>query len=353
MEILPLSLLTSISVASEIFSRSYSFSVKSNPDFFTAVHLVPPASTWSRIRHSSSTGQPPLRTRGSPAGLSHLSPQLQLKVEESNRQVETVTWLFEQAVLCTLRKVWVLLVFPEDLGGHVQSGPTTIWSNSHLRRLDGVSDVRRGAAYLCQFAGTESRRPVGLFTNLAGVKAQMVHGWPRLYKVDNHYLYDGPLNDHCSCKQPHTPMKGVNSNEEFHSSASSGFGKQFWLHSLQSFLPFEEHVPLGAGGTSSTSSSLSPSHLSSAPLFSLSRHSGSDSSLYDAWSSGTLSRGMLSDFMILEVLHLETCQNSADLRGVPLVLAPQIRLSVTLVLGLLQNHRLQLHSLHSLWKRPW
>ena len=185
-----------------------------------------------------------------------------------------------------------VLVFPEDL----QSGPTTIWSNSHLRRLDGVSDVRRGAAYLCQFAGTESRRPVGLFTNLARVKAQMVHGWPRLYKVDNHYLYDGPLNDHCSCKQPHTPMKGVNSNEEFHSSASSGFGKQFWLHSLQSFLPFEEHVPLRAGGTSSTSSSLSPSHLSSAPLFSLSRHSGSDSSLYDAWSSGTVSRGMLSEF---------------------------------------------------------
>ena len=62
--------------------------------FFTAVHLAPPASTWSRIRHSSSSGQPPLRTRGSPTGLSHLSPQLQLRVEESNRQVETVTWLF-------------------------------------------------------------------------------------------------------------------------------------------------------------------------------------------------------------------------------------------------------------------
>ena len=263
--------------------------------FFTAVHLAPPASTWSRIRHSSSSGQPPLRTRGSPTGLSHLSPQLQLRVEESNRQVETVTWLFEQAVLCTQRRVWVLLVFPEDLGGHVQSGPTTIWSSSHLRRLDGVSDVRRGAAYLCQFAGTESRRPVGLFTNLAGVKAQMVHGWPRLYKVDNHYLYDGPLNDHCSCTRPHTPMRGVNSDEEFHTSASAGFGKQFWLRSIQFLLTVGEHVPLRAGGTSSTSSSLSPSHLSSEPLFSLSSHSGSDSSLYLAWSSGTLSRGMLSD----------------------------------------------------------
>ena len=103
--------------------------------FFTAVHLAPPASTWSRIRH-------PLRTREHPTGLSHLSPQLQLKVEESNRQIKTVTWLFEQAVLCAQRKMWVLLVFPEDLGGHVQSGPTSIWSSSHLRKLDGMSDVQ-------------------------------------------------------------------------------------------------------------------------------------------------------------------------------------------------------------------
>ena len=66
--------------------------------------------------------------------------------------------------------------------------------------------------------------------------------------------------------------------------------------SIHSLLTVEEHVPLRAGGTSSKSASLSPSHLSSAPLFSLSSHSGSDSSLYDAWSSGTLSRGMLSDF---------------------------------------------------------
>ena len=248
--------------------------------FFTAVHLVPPASTWSRIRHSSTSGQPPLRTRERQTGLSHLSPQLQLKVEESNRQIETVTWL---SVLCAQRKVWVLLVFPEDLGGHVQSGPTSIWSSSHLRKLDGISDVQRGAAFLCQFAGTESCRPVGLFTNITAVKAQMVHGWPRLYRVDKYFMYDGPLNDKCSCTKPHT-------------SASAGFGKRFWSLSTHASLVVEEHVPLRAGGTSSTSSSLSPSHLSSAPLFSLAGHSGSASSLYYAWSSGRLSRSLLSDF---------------------------------------------------------
>ena len=178
----------------------------------------------------------------------------------------------------------------------MQSGPTSIWSSSHLRKLDGMSDVQRGAVFLCQFAGTESRRPVGLFTNLTAVTAQMVHGWPRLYRVDKYFMYDGPLNDKCCCTKPHTPMRGVNSDEEFHSSASAGFGKRFWSLSTHASLVVEEHVPLRAGGTSSTSSSLSPSHRSSAPLFSLAGHSGSASSLYYAWSSGRLSRRMLSDF---------------------------------------------------------
>ena len=124
----------------------------------------------------------------------------------------------------------------------------------------------------------------------------MVHGWPRLYRIDKYFMYDGPLNDKCSCTKPHTPMRGVNSHEEFHSSASAGFGKRFWSLSTHTSLVVEEHVPLRAGGTSSTSSSLSPSHLSSAPLFSLAGHSGSASSLYYAWSSGRPSRSMLSDF---------------------------------------------------------
>ena len=325
--------------------------------FFTAVHLAPPASTWSRIRHSSTSGQPPLRTR---EHQQQSSLSTELKVEESNRQIETVTWLFEQAVLCAQRKVWVLLVFPEDLGGHVQSGPTSIWSSSHLRRLDGVSDVQRGAAFLCQFAGTESRRPVGLFTNLTGVKAQMVHGWPRLYRVDKYFLYDGPLNDKCSCTKPHTPMRGVNSHEEFHSSASAGFGKRFWSLSTHASLVVEEHVPLRAGGTSSTSSSLSPSHLSSAPLFSLAGHSGSASSLYYAWSSGRLSRSMLSDFSgsgnaskffdshpsgdLSQLCRLTPCYFGSG---------TMVRRVVTMVLGVIRFRRLHGHTVPEVCKRPW
>ena len=40
----------------------------------------------------------------------------------------------------------------------------------------------------------------------------------------------------------------------------------------------------------------------------------------------------------LEVNHLETCHNSADLRRVALVLAPMVRRPVTLVLGLVRDH---------------
>ena len=178
------SLCTSISVASWIFSRSY-FSLSTfELDFFAAVHLATPTptpyspspsslpNTWSRVRHSSED-QPQLRSRKHPLGLCSLSPQSQTKDDQSNRELEIVTWLLEQATLCTR----ILLIFPEDLGGREHSGPATIWNNTHLHKLDGASEVQRGATFLRQIASTESRRPVGLFTDLAWVKSQMA---PRL-----------------------------------------------------------------------------------------------------------------------------------------------------------------------------
>ena len=109
------------------------------------------------------------------------------------------------------------------------------------------------------------------------------------------YYYDGPLADSCSFTKPHMPMRGVNRHEEIHSLASAGFGKQFWLHSAPSVLVFEGHVPLGlAVSLPHVPLSLSHSHVSSVPLFSLSGHPGSASTLHDAWSSGKLSRSLLS-----------------------------------------------------------
>ena len=50
--------------------------------YFDMVHNVPSASTWSRSRHSEQSGQPPLRSRSSPLGLSSLSPA---ETEKSQR----------------------------------------------------------------------------------------------------------------------------------------------------------------------------------------------------------------------------------------------------------------------------
>ena len=80
------------------FLRSY-FSLSTFELFFEAVHLAPPANTGSRVRHSSAD-QPPLRSRKHPLGLCSLSPQPQAKVNQSNREIEIVRWLLEQATLC-------------------------------------------------------------------------------------------------------------------------------------------------------------------------------------------------------------------------------------------------------------
>ena len=263
--------------------------------FFEAVHLVPPAHTWSRVRHSS-PDQPPLRSRDHPLGLTDLSPQFQAKVDQSNREIEIITWLLEQATLCTERTVGILLIFPEDLGGHKHSGPATIWSNTHLRKLDGACEVQRGAAFLCQIAGTEYRRPVGLFSNLAWVKAQIVPGWPRHYKADQYLLYDGPLPDCCQCAVRHAPMKGTWDQESFNSSHSTGFGRQFWYSCTNSSYACSRHASLRDGFFPGSCSSHSLSHSFCDSPFSFHDWSGSAYSLYSCWSSGTLTRAILTDY---------------------------------------------------------
>ena len=62
----------------------------------------------------------PLRSREEPLGLSALSPQEAAKVFHANRAVEICTWFLDQATQSSVRKVGVLLVFPEDLGGHIR-----------------------------------------------------------------------------------------------------------------------------------------------------------------------------------------------------------------------------------------
>ena len=70
-----------------------------------AVYLTPPAATWSRLRSSNTQGQPPLRSRSEPSGLSSLNPQQLERVRQFNREMEAVSWLAAQSARCAARRV--------------------------------------------------------------------------------------------------------------------------------------------------------------------------------------------------------------------------------------------------------
>ena len=78
---------------------------------------MPPAAAWSRSRHSGLPGQPPLRSRTAPLGLSALSPFEDEKVRSANLVLEILAWCAEQALECAYKAVGLNLIFPEDLGG--------------------------------------------------------------------------------------------------------------------------------------------------------------------------------------------------------------------------------------------
>ena len=63
-------------------------------------------------------------------------------------------------------RIPLILVFPEDFGGDAVSGPSSLWCMQELRDLKGLHDVSRDAAFLCQLAGTDQKRPLGVFSNL-------------------------------------------------------------------------------------------------------------------------------------------------------------------------------------------
>ena len=339
------SLCTSISVARWIFLRSY-YSLNTFGLDFCGGTPDTARQHWSRVRHSSTA----LRSRKHPLGLCSLSPQSQAKVDQSNTEIEIVTWLFEQATLCVKKTIGILLIYR---GGYEQDGPATIWSNTHLRKLDGASEVQRGAAFSRQIASTESSRPVGLFTNLTWVKSQMAPGWPRLYKVDRQLLHDGPLPGRCPCTAPHAPMKGTDRQEMFNSSISAGCSKQCRFSCTASSSVYEGHVPLRVGG---------PSHTFPSPSMSLS--SCVSPSSFSGWSGSATTYGPVVRFLAVSSLTT-LVPRPLQIFSVPGPMAI-IRDSATsltsarfstlrsgLVGTWVWRGQLQLHSLVELRKGPW
>ena len=103
--------------------------------FFEAVHLIPPAASWSRFRSSATPGQFPLRSRAESLRLSSLNPQQTEKVRQSNREMEAVSWFATQSGRCKVRRVGSVLIFRVTSEVISEDGPASPWSSREFREL--------------------------------------------------------------------------------------------------------------------------------------------------------------------------------------------------------------------------
>ena len=160
--------------------------------FFTAVILVHPTSSWSRVRHHGNE-QRPLRSRARPSGLPGLSPAFNQRIIDSNNALEITAWVSYVTLNNPVRKAFLFLMIPEDFGGHRIAGPASPWDMEELRSLEGVNEAVRGAAFLCRFAAADQKHPVGIMTNLHSLQEDLYLGWPDLSITGDQLAYNGPL----------------------------------------------------------------------------------------------------------------------------------------------------------------
>ena len=259
--------------------------------YFDMVHIVPSAATWSRSRHSGHSGQPPLRSRSSPLGLSSLSPAETVKINMANRALEVAVWVAEQSLQCPSKFIGLNIIFPEDLGGHCVHGPSSIWVLREFRFLEGVRDARRAAAYMCQFTRSEYKRAIGIFSSSTSLRSLLFSGWPNLVEAQNSLTYRGPLPLSCSCGREHIPFIGLSVDSTFRTSTFPGFGVDFWTSFVYDGMLDRSFVSLRDGDR------LDLTLLGESPLLSPSLASAPNSlrSMYEAWKAGTLTKASLVD----------------------------------------------------------
>ena len=187
----------------------------------------------------------PLRSRSAPFGLDGLDPAALERVQRANQQGEFYCWIAEQTLHCPVSKL--VLVFPEDLGGDKNAGPSSIWSCREYQLLEGLREARRGASFLCQLSSVDQRRPLGISSDLPALQSSLHLGWPQFPSQGLQLVYEGPLPRSCGCATPHTILKGAKSGNEFHTAAANLLGSQFWLVCLRAYFLMFFLTPLGMG----------------------------------------------------------------------------------------------------------
>ena len=149
-------------------------------------------------------GQPHIRSWSKPWGNPEASDALYLKLQHDNRTAEISMWFTELSLLCANPKVHLIYIFAEDFGGQALSGPASLWSLQELRSLHGQYETLRGTTFLCRITGADSRRPLGILTNLLGLQHSILLGMPDPKKHGSFLHYVGPVAKTCGCSPPHT-----------------------------------------------------------------------------------------------------------------------------------------------------
>ena len=176
---------------------------------FAALFVFLPCSTWSRARHSGSPGPKPLRSRQHPLGLPSLPPEHQ-HVLASHNQALVFAIMCAEIAQQFCPAVSIIWVAPEDLAGHVQTGPPSVWQIRETTQLQSrTSGVVRGVAYSCELGAADYTRPVGFLTNVPGLIRELRQGWPVFQHRGPVIRYRGPLPQSCACGSKHTSLEGV------------------------------------------------------------------------------------------------------------------------------------------------
>ena len=102
-----------------------------------------------------------------------------------------------------------------DFGGDSATGPSSLWCIQELRDLEGLHEARRCARFLCQLAGADHRRPLGIFSNLPALQQDLQSGWPVFSQNKESLAHEGPLPKTCPCEFAHLPMVGVSTDQKF------------------------------------------------------------------------------------------------------------------------------------------
>ena len=192
---------------------------------FCASHC-PSDSTWSRARNSKTEGPPPSRSRLCPLGIGGLNPMFLRHVHVHNQAVEFCFMALEMWLKYQSGRPF-LLVAPEDYGGNVGYGPSSLWQLAEAVSLGSrAHDVARGSASACELRAAEFPRPMAFLCNLRHMVSQLTSGWPE-------FPAKGPFLDNVAGAAINTaifaaPIRQGRSSLEPKVSYQNNFGPEFY-----------------------------------------------------------------------------------------------------------------------------